>query len=98
MRLTPFEQQMIKEAFVETLGQGSLYLFGSRVQDHRKGGDIDLYFLPRNLKPTLSQRIDFLVKLKSKIGEQKIDLVVGGSEPRLIDKLAIETGVLLCKC
>jgi len=46
MRLTNLEQKMIKKAFVETFQSGDIYLFGSRVDDTKRGGDIDLYLVP----------------------------------------------------
>ena len=52
-------------------------LFGSRVDDHRKGGDIDLLIegVERDLDPFLC-KLRFLADLKSEIGEQRIDVVV----------------------
>jgi hypothetical protein len=42
MRLTPQEIQAIKETFLNTFDKGNIYLFGSRVDDTKRGGDIDL--------------------------------------------------------
>lgn len=48
MRLTTYEQEMIKKAFAEIFENGRLYLFGSRVNDTKKGGGIDLYIESAN--------------------------------------------------
>ncbi len=47
MRLQDFEISSIKSAANHVFGQGSkVILFGSRVDDDVKGGDIDLYIQP----------------------------------------------------
>jgi len=43
MRLTNLEQKSIKETFSEIFKTGKIYLFGSRTDDNKRGGDIDLY-------------------------------------------------------
>ena len=43
MRLTFKQHQAIKKYFLEVFREGQIYLFGSRVDDNKKGGDIDLY-------------------------------------------------------
>lgn len=45
MRLTHDEIKSIIESFHNSFETGSVYLFGSRVDDARKGGDIDLYIV-----------------------------------------------------
>ncbi len=46
MRLTPRQQQIIREAARDVFGtEARVWLFGSRVDDSRRGGDIDLYYL-----------------------------------------------------
>ena len=50
MRLTPYQQQVITRHFLEIFKEGEIYLFGSRVDDSAKGGDIDLYLSVPNLK------------------------------------------------
>ena len=40
MRLTPFQIDAIKEAFIKNFGEhDQLWLFGSRADDTQKGGD-----------------------------------------------------------
>lgn len=46
MRLTNSEIEAIKKAFLKTFEDGKIYLFGSRADDTKKGGDIDLYIVP----------------------------------------------------
>jgi predicted nucleotidyltransferase len=96
MRLTPFEISSIKQAFTEVFGEGEIYLFGSRVDDTKRGGDIDLYIDSASTQELSRKKIDFLVQLKNAIGEQKIDVVINRNEKRLIDEIA-KKGVLLCQ-
>ena len=95
MRLTTYQQQAIKKHFLEVFKEGEIYLFGSRVDDNAKGGDIDLYLVVPNIKDLATKKIDFLVALKRDIGEQKIDVVFDRGKNRLIDKIAKEKGVKL---
>lgn len=67
-------------------------LFGSRIYNDKKGGDIDLYIDSSNA--SLEKKIDFLVFLKQKIGDRKIDVVV--NKEGLIKKNA-KKGILLWK-
>jgi len=43
MRLSMLEVKAIKQTYDEVFKYGDIYLFGSRVDDTQKGGDIDLY-------------------------------------------------------
>ncbi|MDP2855795.1 MAG: nucleotidyltransferase domain-containing protein, partial [bacterium] len=53
-----------------------IYLFGSRTNDEKKGGDIDLFIeTDDNQLTTLENKIVFLARLKLVLGDQKIDLV-----------------------
>ena len=95
MRLTEFEIKAIKESANEIFGpEVEILLFGSRVDDERRGGDIDLYIkAPTGID--LKHKIKFLVSLEQKIGEQKIDVVLAKDKNSLIEQQAINTGVLL---
>jgi|SRR3989339_31165 len=97
MRLNAKQQQDIVETFLEVFGKGELRLFGSRVDDTKKGGDIDLYVLPRSPDNLAEKRITFLAKLKRRIGEQKIDLVIAHEHARPIDLVARQQGITLCQ-
>jgi uncharacterized protein len=78
MRLEQFEVDAIKATSRRFFGeQCTVRLFGSRVDDNRKGGDIDLHIVSET--PTyaaMETEISFEVALQDAIGEQKIDVVV----------------------
>ena len=95
MRLTHFEIEAIVESFQEFFSEGKIYLFGSRVDDRLKGGDIDLYIETPLKKNLTEKKVDFLVSLKQKIGDQKIDVVLSREQNRAIEQEAIKKGVEL---
>jgi len=97
MRLSSEVRSVIQDVFVQVFEKGDLYLFGSRVDDARKGGDIDLYIDTENHERMGEKRIEFLSLIKRKIGDQRIDLVVARKKKRTIDKVATSQGVLLCQ-
>ena len=77
IRLTKYELKAIKETAKEVFeNKAKVWLFGSRVNPNAKGGDIDIYIEVPDTKNRLDKKITYLVKLKSKIGDQKIDLVL----------------------
>jgi uncharacterized protein len=95
VRLTAFEVSAIKQSAREVFGSDvEVFLFGSRVDDAKKGGDIDLY-IKAQAGSDFTHKIKFLVLLEQKIGEQKIDVVLAANKNRPIELQAISTGVLL---
>ncbi len=74
MRLTDLELKTIKETIKVFCSKAKIYLYGSRVIDNAKGGDIDLLVISDLL--TFSHKISILAELKKKLGEQKIDLIL----------------------
>lgn len=94
MRLSVKYQQTIKKYFNEFF-DGEIYLFGSRVDDTKKGGDIDLYLVVNNHDNLFQRKIKFLSRIKRELGEQKIDVVFNTDPDRLIEKEAKKWGVQL---
>ncbi|WP_297457242.1 nucleotidyltransferase domain-containing protein [Persephonella sp.] len=77
VRLTEYELKAIRDTVKEVFGnKAKVWLFGSRVNPNAKGGDIDIYIEVPDTKNWLDKKITYLVKLKSKIGDQKIDLIL----------------------
>ncbi len=93
MRLSSYELKMIQKAFFETFQNGKIYLFGSRVDDNKKGGDIDLYIIPKYKNRAKEDESKFLIKLYEYLGEQKIDIILAKDKNRLIEQEAIKNGV-----
>lgn len=98
MRLKSRDIEAIKFAARETFGESAtVRLFGSRVDDILRGGDIDLHFTVDDGQQDYRHAGNFKWKLFQFIDEQKVDLVfhVRGRELRLIDRVAIEEGIVL---
>ena len=95
MRLSEIEVNAIKQTYKEVFNSGDIYLFGSRIDDSKKGGDIDLYIDADNIENKLEKKIEFLVSLKQKIGDQKIDVVISKDKTRVIEKEALQYGIRL---
>jgi predicted nucleotidyltransferase len=74
MRLSTEKIENLKESITTILPNSKIYLFGSRVDDFKKGGDIDILIVA-------DRRLDFREKAKiernffEKFGEQKLDLI-----------------------
>ncbi|MEO8859905.1 MAG: nucleotidyltransferase domain-containing protein [Ginsengibacter sp.] len=74
MRLSAKEISTIKNAVLLFDPKAQMYVFGSRIHDGAKGGDIDIL--------VISEKIGFAEKIKirtlifEEIEEQKLDLVV----------------------
>lgn len=79
----------------QSIPDAYVFLFGSRVDDFGKGGDIDLLLLTEEKLPLLfMNRIRRLIL--NDIGEQKIDLVnFKKSENHPFKSLALENAVRL---
>lgn len=71
MRLLPHYQKTIKKYFVEFFENGEVYLFGSRVDDNKKGGDIDLYFVLKEHSNLFEKKLKFLSRVKRELGGTK---------------------------
>jgi uncharacterized protein len=101
MRLNEFEITSITSIAKSIYSnEVSVYLFGSRTNDNLNGGDIDILIIPENgtdSEELFDKKIKFLVNLKDKIGDQKIDVVTKyHNDSRAIVVTALATGIRLC--
>jgi hypothetical protein len=89
MRLSPKEIKAITNAFADCLPgiPYALYLFGSRADDSKKGGDIDLLVVVPNLSKasTIELKGKIRNQIFTKLDEQKIDITVATQEEVLTD-------------
>ena len=96
VRLSEYEVKAIKETAKEIFGKDSkVYIFGSRADLTKRGGDIDIFVIPEIKNNLFEKKLKFLVKLKTKIGEQKIDVIIKGLDKGNILNIAKKTGVLI---
>jgi predicted nucleotidyltransferase len=99
MRLTPDQVTQIRLATTRFFGeQAKVWLFGSRVDDQKKGGDIDLLIQANIVDVVEGMRLktQFLATLDRQLGEQKIDVLLEmPNDERAIVQIAKQTGVLL---
>ena len=100
MRLSEKEKTCIVEVIKDLFGESSIIrLFGSRVDDALRGGDIDLLIetnQPQNQWQEL--KLKAMSRIQLSLGDQKLDIIVKDkqSKPeRLVEKEAIKHGVIL---
>lgn len=97
MRLRDNIKNGIIEASKKHFAGADLYLFGSRVDDSKKGGDIDL-FVESNANIDSNNRHAFLRDIHRNITERSIDLIIKtpDSTKQKIFTVAKKTGIKLC--
>lgn len=95
MRLSSPEINALRSILGALDPTGHIYLYGSRVDDQRRGGDIDVYF-------ETSRVIDLKTKLTTqyrleKACDTRVDLLIKSRElpDQAIHAIAREKGVLL---
>lgn len=81
MRLSEEVLKTIKILAQKYFGEScEVRIFGSRVEDTKKGGDIDIYIKTEIKNKILERKAGFLAELKMAIGDQRIDLLVENIE------------------
>jgi len=97
IRLKDEEIEIIKEVAIEIFGEDAkVYIFGSRVDLTKKGGDIDI-FIETQKEVFLNQEIEFLAKLEIKGVERSVDVLIKAKnrDNKPIFEEAKRTGVLI---
>ena len=95
MRLDKQKAKVLKSLILKYLPNSDVYLFGSRTDDTKKGGDIDILILSdRVLSRKEKASIEFA--FFQKFGEQKLDLVsFRYNEKSPFKKIALDEAVSL---
>jgi predicted nucleotidyltransferase len=92
MRIDKRTASTLVEIAREHFGDVEVRLFGSRLDDSRRGGDIDIQiFAPES---TYRDEVAFLADVEQRLGE-RVDLRVQRGEPLLIDTIAMDAGIVL---
>lgn len=93
MRLTDIERNLILKTIRSWDPDSKIFLYGSRLDDQLKGGDIDLLVLSQTL--SFSDKISILTELKDQLGEQKIDLLLAKDRKSEFVKAVFESAEML---
>lgn len=93
MRLREDEKQAIIAAVHRVDPEAQIWLFGSRADDRRRGGDIDLAIFSEHVRR--KERHAIRHEICDQIGEQKIDIIATADRHNPMLLCALEEGVLL---
>jgi len=95
MRITEHEKNAIIDAVKNADPDAQVWLFGSRTDDSKKGGDIDIAIFSEKINKDVMQEIRVRRFICDRIGEQKIDIVTTNSGKEAIFRLAVSEGIQL---
>jgi predicted nucleotidyltransferase len=93
VRISGYERGVLVDAVYKRDPSAKVWLFGSRADDTKKGGDIDI--------AVLSPKIDRLGKMGIRrditdaLGDQKIDIVISADGNSTFFRMALDKGVCL---
>ena len=96
MRITESEKNVIVEAVKIADSNAWVWLFGSRTDDTKKGGDIDIAIFSEKISKDVMLEIQVRRYICDRIGEQRIDIVTTADGKEAIFKLAVAEGIKLC--
>jgi len=93
MRLSEKEKQAILNVIRQSDPDAEVRLFGSRTDDHKKGGDIDLLVLSKRLE--YRDKLKIRYRLKDELGNRKIDLIITPRPDNAFERHAMNTSLVL---
>jgi len=85
MRLTNKEIKIIKTLTLQTFKDAIIYIFGSRIDDNKRGGDIDIGLVVKDKKNLIYKKLLLKSKLKQKLNKP-INLIIIKNNNSLIEK------------
>jgi predicted nucleotidyltransferase len=96
IRLHEAQQQAIKALAQQFFDSDRVWIFGSRADPDKKGGDIDVYIKTKRREGVLGAKLAFLREFEKRFGEQHVDLLVdNGTKRKEIYEIAQKEGVAL---
>lgn len=84
MRLSTKEINLIKNKVKTIFGETIIYLFGSRIDDSKTGGDVDLYIIPKTNDNMFKKKIKIKTILED-ILFKPVDVIIAKDKNRLIE-------------
>ena len=97
MRLSGEYKNIIVSVIYKYISYSKIFLFGSRVDDTKKGGDIDV-FVQTDQNVSLADQVKILAEIELKGVLRKVDLVVETEQFKKEEmyKTIQKDGILLC--
>jgi len=89
LRLSEKEIKLIKYKVKSIFGEAVVYLFGSRLDDSKRGGDIDLYVVTQTNENLFSKKRKLKMTLEDLL-YKPIDVIVSTDKNRPIEKEAMQ--------
>jgi uncharacterized protein len=93
LRLNGEEINAIRDTVHALDSEAKVYLFGSRADDTKRGGDIDLLIMSQALARGDAGKIRW--RLWELMGEQKIDIIIAKDATDPFVRIALKEGVIL---
>jgi predicted nucleotidyltransferase len=90
MRITDSEKDVLITSVRRVDHDAKIWLFGSRLDDSKKDGDIDIAVLSSRIR--IPERMHIRRDIMDRIGERKIDIVVSADGTEPFFRMAVETG------
>ncbi len=95
MRISHKQTDFLRDSIHQYLPDATVCLFGSRTDDDRKGGDIDIMVIGER-KLSAQEKRNVKIEFYKQFGEQKIDIVsFNASDSSSFKKLALWESVEL---
>ena len=88
MRLSKDEVKFIKNT-INCILESEIYIFGSRLDDNKKGGDLDIYLIPKE-KEDLSYKVGLIRMILEEKLLIPVDIVIAKDQNREIEKEALK--------
>jgi len=91
MRLTQYQRNIITTTIKEFDSNAEIRLFGSRMDDQKKGGDIDIFIISSRL--SYRDKLVIRYKLKDKLGDRKIDILIKEKPDNAFSRFAYNNSI-----
>jgi predicted nucleotidyltransferase len=88
LRLSKDEVKFIKKT-INSILESEIYIFGSRLDDNKKGGDLDIYLIPKE-KEDLSYKVGLIRMILEERLLIPVDIVIAKDKNREIEKEALK--------
>jgi predicted nucleotidyltransferase len=93
MRISNYEKNAIVKSIKNADETAKIWLFGSRADDTKKGGDIDIAILSDKISRIQKYYIRYAIE--EEIGLQKIDIIISKDFTKPFFSYAVSQGVRL---